>query len=43
MGEPECGFLFPAFSDRSGDFGAIDLFEKNPEKPHRELYKFLQL
>ena len=43
MGEPECGFLFPAFSDRSGDFGAIDLFEKNPEKPHRELYKCLQL
>lgn len=43
MGEPECGFLFPAFSDRSGDFGAIDIFEKKPGDAHMELYKLLQL
>ena len=25
-GEPECGFLFPAFKDRSSDIYRIDVF-----------------
>lgn len=36
-GRPECGFLFPAFSDRSGDIHCVDVFQANPEHPHREL------
>ena len=27
-GEPECGFLFPAFKDRSGDIHRIDVFHR---------------
>lgn len=26
-GRPECGFLFPAFKDRSGDIHRIDVFQ----------------
>ena len=37
-GEPECGFLFPAFHDRSGDPNRVDVYEREQEK-HRE---FLQ-
>ena len=29
---PEFGFLYPAFSDRSGDPEKIDIFHENPEK-----------
>ena len=36
-GEPECGFLFPAFKDRSGDLNHVNEFQKNPDRPHREL------
>jgi len=36
-GEPECGFLFPAFKDRSGDMHRIDVFAKDPG--HRERLK----
>ena len=36
-GEPACGFLFPAFTDRSGDLNHVNIFQKNPEKPHMEL------
>lgn len=28
-GAPECGFLFPAFSDRSGDSGKVAVFSRN--------------
>lgn len=38
MGTPECGFLFPAFHDRSGDPNRVDVYEREQEK-HRE---FLQ-
>ena len=27
-GEPECGFLYPAFKNRSGDGRLIDVFRK---------------
>lgn len=37
IGKPVYGFLYPAFSWRSADPGAIDIFEKDPEHPHREL------
>lgn len=35
--EPECGFLFPAFTDRCGDLNHVNVFQKNPDRPHREL------
>ena len=35
--EPECGFLFPAFTDRCGDLNHVNVFQKNPVYPHREL------
>lgn len=40
-GEPEWGFLFPAFSDRSGDEHKIDVFTKRAESPAAGLTKEL--
>lgn len=36
-GEPECGFLFPAFADRSSDIHGIAVYEADAAHPHREL------
>lgn len=38
-GAPECGFLFPAFSDRSGDAHKIDIFQADEKHPHTELMR----
>lgn len=38
---PVCGFLFPAFTDRSGDLNHIAIFEADADRPHRELWKIL--
>lgn len=41
-GDPCFGFLYPAFSDRSGDKNKIDIFHENPHNPEDGLlYKFL--
>lgn len=40
-GEPECGFLFPAFTDRSGDLNHIAVFQADTGKPHREILDVL--
>lgn len=40
-GKPECGFLFPAFTDRSGDLNHIDVFQADEKRPHGELLKIL--
>ena len=40
-GKPEYGFLYPAFRDRSGDFEFINIFERLPQRPHRELTEWL--
>lgn len=40
-GEPEWGFLFPAFTDRSGDLNHIAVFEAQADRPHTELLKLL--
>ncbi len=40
--EPELGFLYPAFSDRSADPSRIQIFQKNPGQPEEGLlHKFL--
>ena len=40
--EPAFGFLFPAFSDRSGDKNKINIFHADPEEMEEGLmYKFL--
>ncbi len=36
-GEPECGFLFPAFTQRSADIHAIHIFHRDEKRPHSEL------
>lgn len=36
-GPPECGFLFPAFMDRSADIHGILVYQADEAKPHREL------
>lgn len=36
-GEPECGFLFPAFTDRSSNIHGIEIFNADAEHPHTEL------
>ena len=38
-GEPECGFLFPAFTDRSGDLNHVNIYQKNSDGPHMEVVK----
>lgn len=40
-GEPEWGFLFPAFSERSAEQEYVDVFEADTGNPHRELYRIL--
>ena len=32
-GEPECGFLFPAFSERSGNENRIDMYKRDAMVP----------
>ena len=36
-GIPECGFLYPAFTDRSTNADGIAVFQADPVHPHREL------
>lgn len=40
-GPPECGFLFPAFTDRSGDLNHINVFQADVKRPHGELLEIL--
>lgn len=40
-GKPECGFLFPSFTDRSGDLNHISVFQANTAHPHDELLSIL--
>lgn len=40
-GKPECGFLFPAFTDRCGDLNHIDVFQADTDCPHNELLELL--
>lgn len=42
-GGPECGFLFPAFQDRTEDPDYIDVYQSNPDLPNNDLLKILQL
>lgn len=36
-GPPECGFMFPAFSDRTTVINGIAVFQADPDRPHKEL------
>ena len=40
-GEPECGFLYPAFKNRSGDGRLIDVFRKEPGAAESALLELL--
>ena len=40
-GEPEFGFLFPAFADRSGDPGRIHIFHRDPDRVQGDLMRKL--
>ena len=42
-GAPECGFLFPAFMNQSGDENFINVFQADTKRPHTELLKLLEL
>lgn len=42
-GKPEFGFLFPAFTDRSGDPNHIAIFHADAGHPHRELLRTLDV
>lgn len=39
--KPECGFLFPAFTDGAGELDHIAVFQSDADKPHTELMKIL--
>lgn len=41
VGKPDFGFLFPAFSYRSADRGAVDVYNRNPDDPQEALLKAL--
>lgn len=36
-GKPECGFLFPSFSDRSASLDHVAVFQADTARPHKEL------
>ena len=38
-GPPECGFLFPAFTDRSADVHGVMVYQANDQHPHTELVR----
>mgnify|MGYP000226015112 CR=1 FL=1 len=40
-GEPECGFLFPAFFDGGAALNCVDVFQADSEHPHQELLQIL--
>lgn len=40
-GKPECGFLFPAFSDGNAELNRVDIFQSDTENPHDELLDIL--
>lgn len=40
-GEPECGFLFPAFFDGGAALNCVDVFQADSEHPHQELLQML--
>ena len=40
-GEPECGFLFPAFLDGGAALNCVDIYQKNTKNPHTELKELL--
>ena len=42
-GKPECGFLSPAFTDRSGDLNHIAVFQADTGRPHDEILEVLGL
>ena len=42
-GKPECGFLFPAFSDGYGEPDRINVFQEDAKRPHGELLDMLGL
>lgn len=42
-GEPEWGFLFPAFSNRSSDIHGIDIFDGDIRNPHLEVLEHMIL
>lgn len=37
LGEPEFGFMYPAFSNRSADIDRIDIYNADPESENTEL------
>lgn len=42
-GKPECGFQFPAYSDRCAVLNHIDVFQSDPGHPHSEILEILGL
>ena len=41
LGEPECGFLFPAYMDGGAAMNYVDVYQADREHPHIELEKIL--
>ena len=40
-GDPVCGFLFPAFTDRSSDLTHVAVFQADADRPRREILELL--
>ena len=42
-GKPECGFLFPAFTDRSEDRNHVNVFQAEERQEYLQLLKLLEI
>lgn len=40
-GKPSCGFLFPAYSERSAVLNHVDIFQEDTNHPHLEINRML--
>ena len=38
-GKPECGFLFPAFTDRAGDLNHVNIYSADPRSECTDVMK----
>jgi hypothetical protein len=41
LGEPDFGFIFPMFADRSADINGIGIYNRNKKFPHKEIEELL--
>jgi hypothetical protein len=41
-GEPECGFLFPSYTDGGAAINCVDIYQADADHPHKELLQIFR-